>query len=37
MILEEVINYEIEMINATAQIYEDIYPEGYYSDQDCGC
>ena len=32
IILEEVINYEIETANCLEQLYEEIYPEGYYSD-----
>ena len=32
IILEKVINYEIETINYLEQLYEEIYPEGYYSD-----
>ena len=32
IILEKVIDYEIETINCLEQLYEEIYPEGYYSD-----
>ena len=32
MILEKVIDYEIETINWIEQLYQEIYPEGYYSD-----
>ena len=32
IILEKVIDYEIETINWLEQLYEEIYPEGYYTD-----
>ena len=32
IILEKVIDYETETINYLEQLYEEIYPEGYYSD-----
>ena len=32
IILEKVIDYEIETTNCLEQLYEEIYPEEYYSD-----
>lgn len=32
IILEEIINYENETTNYLEQLYEEIYPEEYYSD-----